>query len=101
MYLGKIVELAESQQIYLDPRHPYTRTLLDAIPIADPDARPMPATSEPGKAKSSGEGCVFRPRCPYAKEKCDQQPPLTEISPGQFSACHFANELPEHTLKTG
>jgi len=101
MYLGKIVELADSTKIYLDPRHPYTRTLLDAIPIADPEARPAPAPAEANALSRSGYtgGCVFRARCRYAQEKCGEQPPLIEINPGQFSACHFAGELPKYAAK--
>ena len=97
MYLGKIVELADSEQIYLNPRHPYTRTLLAAIPIPDPDARPGEPPADPGAQTSRPEGCVFRGRCIFAKEKCAEEPPLREISPGHQSACHFAEELPEHT----
>ena len=106
MYLGKIVELAESKQIYLDPRHPYTRTLLDAIPIPDPDARHAPtstqgkvigAASDSAALSDSRQGCVFRARCPFVQEKCVEEPPLLEVKPGQFSACHFAVDLPGYT----
>jgi oligopeptide/dipeptide ABC transporter ATP-binding protein len=96
MYLGKIVELAESQRIYLNPRHPYTRTLLDAIPIPDPEARPAPAAAESSNPQGNGEGCVFCARCPFAQDKCAEEPPLIEINPGQFVACHFADGLPEY-----
>ena len=97
MYLGKIVELADSQTIYADPRHPYTRTLLAAIPIPDPDARPGEPPVDPGAQTSRPEGCVFRARCPYAQDKCAEEPPLRAVKPGQFSACHFAETLPAHT----
>ncbi len=97
MYLGKIVELSDSESIYTDPRHPYTRTLLAAIPIADPDARKGddPPTEVLAQPVGSG-GCVFRPRCPFARDRCVEEPPLREILPGRFSACHFAETLPEH-----
>ena len=101
MYLGKIVELAESESIYVDPRHPYTRTLLAAIPIADPDAKPAEPPVEAGVQSTTPGGCVFRPRCPFAQDKCAEEPPLREIKPGQFSACHFAETLPEHTGARG
>ena len=96
MYLGKIVELADSETIYADPRHPYTRTLLAAIPIADPDVPPAVAPADPGAQTTRPEGCVFRARCPYAQEKCAEEPPLREIKPGQLAACHFAETLPPH-----
>ena len=96
MYLGKIVELADSQSIYVDPRHPYTRTLLAAIPIPDPDARQGEPPADPGAQTSRPEGCVFRARCTFAKDKCAEEPPLREIAPGHQSACHFAEQLPGH-----
>jgi oligopeptide transport system ATP-binding protein len=101
MYLGKIVELADSRAIYDDPRHPYTRTLLAAIPIPDPDARPGEIPADPGAQTARPEGCVFRARCPYAREKCAEEPPLRQIKPGQLSACHFAEELPPYTAARG
>jgi oligopeptide/dipeptide ABC transporter ATP-binding protein len=77
MYLGKIVELAESAQIYRNPRHPYTRALLSAVPVADPTARrermllpgDLPSPTNPPA------GCPFHPRCPYAEERCRHEPP--------------------------
>jgi oligopeptide transport system ATP-binding protein len=95
MYLGKIVELAGSESIYIDPRHPYTRALLAAIPIPDPDARPDQPPYDPGAQTVRTEGCVFRARCLFAKDRCAEEPPLREISPGHFSACHFAEDLPD------
>jgi peptide/nickel transport system ATP-binding protein len=99
MYLGKIVELADSQAIYDEPLHPYTRTLLAAIPIPDPDRRardlsaPSPASTEitAGQGDKS-KGCVFRPRCPLAAAECAEEPPLREIIPGHFAACHFPGD---------
>jgi oligopeptide/dipeptide ABC transporter ATP-binding protein len=97
MYLGKIVELAESQSLYIDPRHPYTRSLLAAIPIPDPDvvAPPVEANAGAGSQGESRGGCVYRSRCPFAQEICATEPPLREIAPGHASACHFAETLPE------
>ncbi|HLJ56999.1 MAG TPA: ABC transporter ATP-binding protein [Chthonomonadaceae bacterium] len=94
MYLGKIVELAPSERIYADPRHPYTRTLLAAIPRPDPDAAPARPPAESGSAEAGG--CVFRARCSFAQAVCSQPPPLREIAPGQHSACHFAESLPDY-----
>jgi oligopeptide/dipeptide ABC transporter ATP-binding protein len=101
MYLGKIVELADSEMVYADPRHPYTRTLLAAIPVPDPDAPPREAPPDPGAQAERPEGCVFRARCPFAKDRCAEEPPLREIAPGHFSACHFAETLPAHTAGRG
>jgi oligopeptide/dipeptide ABC transporter ATP-binding protein len=98
MYLGKIVELANSADIYTNPRHPYTRTLLAAIPIPDPNRRSLPL-NVPAASGSQAEtrgGCVFRPRCPYATEQCAQEPPLIQIATGHVAACHFANSLPDY-----
>jgi oligopeptide transport system ATP-binding protein len=95
MYLGKIVELAESQAIYDEPLHPYTRALLAAIPIPDPDRRSSLAAvpGEPASQTAQPSGCVFHSRCPLAAEVCGEEPPLREVRPGHFAACHFA-ELP-------
>jgi peptide/nickel transport system ATP-binding protein len=101
MYLGKVVELAPSAELYGNPLHPYTRTLLSAIPVADPDVRR-------GRIRLTGDvpspfnpplGCHFRTRCPLAMKKGTQEgicaevePPLAESRPGHFAACHFAGE---------
>ena len=92
MYLGQIMELADSAELYASPRHPYTQALLNAIPIPDPRV-------ERGRAKTllRGElpsprnppsGCVFRTRCPLASAECaEERPALKEISAGHFAAC--------------
>ena len=96
MYVGKLVELAEAETLLRQPLHPYTEALLSAIPAADPDVRtkriilsgevPSPAAPPPG--------CVFHPRCRYARELCKQQaPPLREVTPGHYAACHFSEEI--------
>ncbi len=97
MYLGKIVERAPAAQIYAQPRHPYTHALLSAVPEPDPRAAkqrivlagdiPSPAHPPPG--------CPFHPRCPHPKksERCrTDPPPLREIVPGHFAACHYAED---------
>jgi oligopeptide transport system ATP-binding protein len=96
MYLGKIVELASSGELYRDPRHPYTVSLLSAIPSHDPDTKkarivlkgdvPNPANPPPG--------CGFHPRCFMAQPVCSvEEPPLREITAGHWSACHFAEQV--------
>jgi peptide/nickel transport system ATP-binding protein len=91
MYLGKIVELAESIELYRNPRHPYTRALLSAVPTTDPGTRkermllpgdvPSPINPPPG--------CAFHPRCPFAEERCKREEPLlTAAASGHAVACH-------------
>ena len=96
MYLGRIVELAESRALYAGPRHPYTRALLSAIPVAEPSRvkeRIVLAGDVPSPAKPP-PGCPFHPRCFMAKERCKTDVPvLREIQPGHWSACHFAEEM--------
>ncbi|GAC43456.1 ABC transporter ATP-binding protein [Paenibacillus popilliae] len=96
MYLGKLVELARSDELYNHPAHPYTQALLAAIPVPDPNAasnatvileddRPSPLA---GVA-----GCRFASRCPFATDRCRQQEPKwKEISPGHFVACYLYDE---------
>jgi len=91
MYLGKIVELAESEEIYRNPRHPYTRALLSAVPIPDPAARRSRVVL-PGDVPSPMHppaGCPFHPRCPYVEERCRvTEPKLTAGRSGHQVACH-------------
>ena len=95
MYLGKIVEIAERRELYENPQHPYTKALLAAVPIPDPEVE---ATRE--RVVLGGEvpsplnppsGCVFHPRCPIAVERCSREvPALREVRPSQWAACHLA-----------
>lgn len=99
MYLGSIVEIANSEDIYLENRHPYTRALLSAIPIADPvverSRQRMVISGDVPSPVNLPAGCPFAGRCPYATEACRQSiPALREIGPGHFVACHHSNELP-------
>jgi oligopeptide transport system ATP-binding protein len=91
MYLGKIVELATREEIYSNPRHPYTRALLSAIPSVDPAGRPE-RIKLPGEMPSPvnpPSGCAFHPRCPYAKDECRTvEPALITGRGGHAVACH-------------
>jgi oligopeptide transport system ATP-binding protein len=91
MYLGKIVELASRDEIYANPRHPYTRALLSAIPQIDAEARVeriKPAGEVPSPLNPPA-GCSFHPRCPYAKDICKEaEPHLTAGHGGHAVACH-------------
>ncbi len=95
MYLGKLVELAERQELYRNPLHPYTQALMAAIPIPDPSLRRQRALLR-GDVPSSMRppaGCRFHPRCPVAVAHCAQQePPFREVSPGHWAACWLVGE---------
>ncbi len=96
MYVGKLVEVAETEELYLNPRHPYTEALMSAVPKTDPETKieriilegevPDPANPPPG--------CPFHPRCPYVVDRCRvEPPPLEEVVPGHAASCHRAREL--------
>jgi oligopeptide transport system ATP-binding protein len=91
MYLGRIVELADSSELYRNPRHPYTRALLSAVPVPDPTARSRRIVL-PGEVPSPIDppaGCAFHPRCPYAEARCRQEVPALLSGPsGHAAACH-------------
>lgn len=91
MYLGKIVEIAKSEELYKNPRHPYTVALLSAIPVADPDHHfnVIPIEGDVPSPIYLPKGCYFRSRCRFATEKCaTEYPELKEVSPGHYLACH-------------
>jgi oligopeptide/dipeptide ABC transporter ATP-binding protein len=97
MYLGRIVEIAPSLDLYSDPRHPYTVALLSAIPQRDPDAvkRRIVLKGDVPNPANPPSGCRFHPRCFMAQAICSaDDPPLREIAPGHHSACHFAEQVP-------
>ena len=98
MYLGKMVELAPADQIYDRPLHPYSKSLLSAVPIPDPKiARANQRIVLSGDIPSplnAPSGCPFRTRCPYATEQCAAtMPPFREVEPGRFVACHRVDEI--------
>jgi oligopeptide transport system ATP-binding protein len=97
MYLGKIMELADRNEIYLRPLHPYTQALMSAVPVPDPDIAEnrnrvilegdLPSPSNPPV------GCNFNTRCPFVKDICLQEEPrYVELQPGHWVACHFADQ---------
>jgi peptide/nickel transport system ATP-binding protein len=91
MYAGRIVESGPAAQVFGAPQHPYTKKLLDSLPVIGGGrgvAEPIPGM--PPDPAEAPEGCSFRPRCPYAADACLAEPPLREVVPGQSSACHFA-----------
>lgn len=92
MYLGKMVELASSENLYAEPLHPYTKALLSAVPVPDPHFTreeilldgDIPSPSNPPS------GCTFHTRCPFAMDRCKQDvPQLEEIKPGHYVSCHL------------
>ena len=93
MYLGKIVEVGDSKEIYADARHPYTKALLSAVPMPDPHAknkrdRVLLQGDVPSPANPPA-GCSFHPRCPFAEKICTEaEPPLVEDRDGRLIACH-------------
>jgi len=96
MYLGRIVELADARALYASPLHPYTKALLSAIPVPEPERRTkrIVLTGDVPSPAKPPSGCPFHPRCFMAKERCSVDvPALREVRPGHLSACHFAEEV--------
>jgi peptide/nickel transport system ATP-binding protein len=98
MYLGKFCEVGPLDEVYRHSGHPYTRALLEAVPVPDPRHRrtePMPAGEIPN-AINPPSGCRFHPRCPIGRENCKvDEPALRELRPRHSVACHYAEELLE------
>ena len=96
MYVGALVEMATTDELYFNPKHPYTEALLQAIPKADPRNRTRPIRL-PGDVPSPANppsGCYFHPRCPYAMDICKvQRPPLRDVGKEHWVACHQAEHL--------
>ena len=96
MYLGNMVELGTAEEVFSDPRHPYTVALLSSIPTTDPDSATKDRILLEGNIPSPirpPEGCKFHTRCYMACEKCKRvPPPYVEVNPGHFVACHFLDK---------
>ena len=96
MYVGKLVETATTDELFLDPRHPYTEALLSAVPKPDPRTRgePIVLPGEVADPAHPPSGCYFHPRCRYRIERCEtEEPVLREVGPDHFVSCHRAEEL--------
>lgn len=96
LYLGRVVELAPRAALFSRPLHPYTVSLLSAVPRPEPGRRRSRIVlgGEPPSPLAPPPGCPFHPRCPIARPHCaEDTPPLAEVAPGRFAACFYAGEL--------
>ena len=96
MYVGQIVEMTTTRELFRKPLHPYTEALLEAIPVPDPrrDRHRIVLEGDVPNPADPPSGCYFHPRCAYAQDICSTEtPPLTEHLPGRMARCHFAAEL--------
>lgn len=96
MYVGHIVELSKTHDLYEEPLHPYTEALMSAVPKPDPRLRSkrMILEGEVADPSNPPSGCYFHPRCRYARENCKHEmPELREVQPNRFVACHYAEQL--------
>ncbi len=103
MYLGHIIELADSEDLYADPIHPYTQALLSAIPVPDPqkqrDRHRIILRGDTSSPINPRENCKFESRCPYVSDICKKKEPrFKEVKNNHFVACHRANEITDGTL---
>ena len=97
MYLGSLVELAESYELNKHPLHPYTQTLLSAVPVPDPEVsrsrQRIVLEGDIPSPMNPPSGCRFHPRCPYATKACSESvPEFREVEPGHYAACHLLNK---------
>ena len=103
MYLGKIVELAETEALFLDLKHPYTEALMSAVPVPDPDykAEQILLEGDVPSPLNPPSGCYFHPRCRYAKDICrNESPTYRDFGEEHFVSCHFADALDLQPLRT-
>lgn len=98
MYLGHMVELADADQIYDRPLHPYTKALISAVPVPDPKIakanKRIELSGEIPSPLNAPTGCPFHTRCPYATDRCkEEMPSFEEVETGRFVACHRVKEV--------
>ncbi|MPZ14034.1 MAG: ATP-binding cassette domain-containing protein [Chloroflexi bacterium] len=102
MYVGKLVEIADRNELYELPLHPYTKALLSAVPVPDPSVEKVRSRiilqGDVPSPVNPPSGCRFHPRCPFARAECSQaEPPLEEVLPNHWVACFFWKEIAERT----
>ncbi len=98
MYVGRVVEIADATELFINPRHPYTEALMSAVPVTNPKARKagvrIRLEGEIADPSNPPTGCYFHPRCRYAQARCKtEEPALRDLGGNHFAACHFAEEL--------
>ena len=104
MYLGKIVELAEADELVSSPKHPYTEALLSAVPVPDPTVKTerILLKGDVPSPVNPPSGCRFHTRCPYKEDICEQEdPPMLEMSPGHTVACHLSEKIYGNSSPSG
>ena len=97
MYVGRVAEIGPPQELFKDPKHPYTAALIASLPKPDPSLRHQERVIPEGEVANPADppsGCYFHPRCPFAVDRCNQEAPiLEEIEPGRYVSCHRAREI--------
>jgi oligopeptide/dipeptide ABC transporter ATP-binding protein len=95
MYAGRVCERGPARAVLREPRHPYTKALVDSVPAVNrKTAVAAPIPGSPADPAERPAGCAFHPRCPLARDRCrEEKPEVRELSPGRWSACHFAEEV--------